>query len=873
MELTNEDLDDALNFDLDFDTMAETMGGALPEINLDGLGSLGTRSPSPSESASVTTKGSKRSRADFDTDSECDSSLARDGPTKRMVFQGGFPMNRTGSGLGFEDQLLLPGMDDNDNVMAPNPNVHSTPSNGAQQDRERQGRCPECGLDTHRIVMNENGFELQALTIEGEVLNGRCLLCNPLKEGEQFSDGMQASHMPKLASKKGGRKNGDSPSSRRRAVRKSGIDNNSEPGGGKAKSSHHHSSRGNTPMGSNMGGMSPPPQQRQMMRNTQQSPNAGNNPFPPPGRDSRRTSKFTPTPSQYHSKMALMKQAQLPRKHSAMQHGMLAFGNTNNRAGNNNKNSGKNTSSNRRSSTGSNVGGGNNQMGNKPGPPQANNNNAMWGQQPDVRSSNASLSSVSCLDVDPTSGSMHRDDASQYSQNSGMGGGLGKAMAMGMGMSCNETSSMSAPPPPPQQQRPMSSRSQSPHRGQQPQTPHSQQRRTPSDGGPPLSRSGSSVQTPQSVPVNVSNTMSSRMQAPQSVPVNMSNSMSSRMGTSGIPPSQSMSSTDMSNVLGNVPQAVRLAHSKLQSSIYHHHIYPLSEETERAHVEKTLAYLESGSGDICDIIVAMRRFPFSLPIQRVACEKLYAHCFDKEHAHAIGLVGGIRTIIDAMEHHPEDIALQRGCAGVIKHLASASSYNLDMLDRMGSVAIIVATMERHSKNAPLLESCCWALESMSRSSNSDLKMRVAKGGGIHAAMKAVETFPNNESLLRAAFHCLKQLGYNPSSYNSGQQPLLQGGQQQGGQQQGGHSQQQQRQHGSSSQQKQQHSPGFMSQHRGSSGDTGMSRGGGMGGGDGMSRGGGMMMQNMPNNSMMGNNMMGNNPMRGNGNNGGNRRMG
>ena len=354
---------------------------------------------------------------------------------------------------------------------------------------------------------------------------------------------------------------------------------------------------------------------------------------------------------------------------------------------------------------------------------------------------------------------------------------------------------------------------------------------------------------------------------------------------------------DMTTIMGNVPPAVRVAHSKLQSSIYHHHIYPMNDDMERAYVEKTLAYLEIGSGDISDIIVAMRRFPFSLAIQRVSCEKLYAHCFDQEHAHAIGLVGGIRTIIDAMEHHPEDIALQRGCAGVIKHLASASTYNLEMLDKMNAVGIIVATMERHPKCAPLLESCCWAMESMSRSPNPEIKMRVAKGGGIHAAMKAVEIFPNSESLLRAAFHCLKQLGYNPSSYNSS----MQGQQQQHSQQQqqqrqhGSNSQQQsqqqqqqqqqhkqqkqqqqqqqqQQKHGSNSQQQQQQVPSFVS-NRGSLGSGGTSRGGG---------GGGMMMPNnmmgnnnpmnnpammgkmMGNNNPMNNSMMGNtNPMMGN----------
>ena len=212
----------------------------------------------------------------------------------------------------------------------------------------------------------------------------------------------------------------------------------------------------------------------------------------------------------------------------------------------------------------------------------------------------------------------------------------------------------------------------------------------------------------------------------------------------------------------DVQSAVAVAHSKLRSSIYHHHMYPLDSRAEQAFIEKTRVYLESGSGDICDVVVAMRRFPFSLSIQSVACEKLFVHCFEREHAQAIGLAGGIRTIIDAMEHHPSNVALHHTCVRMIKHLASAGPYNLNMLDRMGAVGIIMATMERHSRNAMLLESCCWTIEGMARAHSPDFKMRVAQGGGIHAAMKVIETFPDNESLLRAAFHCLRQLGYNPS---------------------------------------------------------------------------------------------------------------
>ena len=137
-------------------------------------------------------------------------------------------------------------------------------------------------------------------------------------------------------------------------------------------------------------------------------------------------------------------------------------------------------------------------------------------------------------------------------------------------------------------------------------------------------------------------------------------------------------------------------------------------------------------------------------ISRCPSSEVESYCFDRDHAHAIGLVGGIRTIIDAMKNHSNNENLQRGCAGIIKHLACASPYNFDLLDRMRAVSIIVGTMERHGKSASLLESCCWALEAMAwgsssgggrgdgcsgggrggKDSNSEIKMCVAKGGTL-----------------------------------------------------------------------------------------------------------------------------------------------
>ncbi len=774
LQLTDKEVDDALDFDLDFDAMAEAMGNALPNIDFRDMGSLGTRSPSPSESISVVSKGSKRSRADFvelDSESECDSQ--RDAQAKRMVFTGGSFLNRSNSGL-YADQQY----DDDDRM----------PQQSYGGDRVPSSRCQTCGLQTHRTVVTEFGFELQPLNIEGEVVNGQCILCKLLTEGETFDSPTDKSTLPK----DGGRTDEEKSTSK-----KYDDDKNSNI----AKMSPLPPPRG---VNFNMGSPSPHHQQRQMMRGMHGS----NTPLPPPpNRDSQRWSgKGTPTPNQYHSKMALMRQAQLPRKHSAMEHARSAVGKSNNRGKSHGRQQG---SANRRSSNGVNP---HNHVGGISRTPQI---------------------------VDVVSSDINVEADDNYSRASQFGYREGGGKAVNMGMHCTETMSTSElhqSMPQNQHQSVSSFRSQPLH----PQTPHSTSRSL-SDQVP---RPGSS--TPQSVPV-VINTMSSRTpksvsgnrnnimtlsgQTPTSVPANMNNSMLSVMSGGG-GGTQSVSSIHDLSIMGTAPSSSRLAHSKLQSSIYHHHFFPLDDDTERAHVEKTLVYIESGSGDVCDIISAMRRFPFSPAIQRAACNKLYAHCIDQETAHAVGLVGGIRTTIDAMEHHPDDGALQLVCAGVIKYLAMASAYNLDMLDRMGTVAIITSTMERHSMNAPILEACCWAMESMARSPSSELKKSVAEGGGIQAAMKAVETFPSNESLLKAAFHCLRQLGYNPSQYNSNNQQSYP------------QQQQQRQQQGSSSQQ--QHIQSF---------DLPRFNGG-IGGSGGMPRDGGKMIpSNTQSSPIMGNNRM------------------
>eukprot|EP00541_Cyclophora_tenuis_P011309 CAMPEP_0116555690 /NCGR_PEP_ID=MMETSP0397-20121206/8285_1 /TAXON_ID=216820 /ORGANISM="Cyclophora tenuis, Strain ECT3854" /LENGTH=378 /DNA_ID=CAMNT_0004080985 /DNA_START=315 /DNA_END=1451 /DNA_ORIENTATION=+ len=52
-----------------------------------------------------------------------------------------------------------------------------------KRDREREGRCSECGVQTHEFRMDSHGQPRKIpLTVENEVHRGRCLLCHPLSQ-------------------------------------------------------------------------------------------------------------------------------------------------------------------------------------------------------------------------------------------------------------------------------------------------------------------------------------------------------------------------------------------------------------------------------------------------------------------------------------------------------------------------------------------------------------------------------------------------------------------------------------------------------------------------------------------------------------------
>ena len=63
----------------------------------------------------------------------------------------------------------------------------------------------------------------------------------------------------------------------------------------------------------------------------------------------------------------------------------------------------------------------------------------------------------------------------------------------------------------------------------------------------------------------------------------------------------------------------------------------------------------------------------------------------------------------------------------------------------------------------LLTGGCTALANIAGGeAGGDNRVAVADCGGLHAILKAVQTFPQDETVLRSAYQALRSLGYNPT---------------------------------------------------------------------------------------------------------------
>lgn len=178
-------------------------------------------------------------------------------------------------------------------------------------------------------------------------------------------------------------------------------------------------------------------------------------------------------------------------------------------------------------------------------------------------------------------------------------------------------------------------------------------------------------------------------------------------------------------------------------------------------VENALAALDSETYDLCDIISTMRGFPNHVAVQELGCERLWIQSWDDETSSAIGRVGGIPTILDAMRGHIHSPHLQQCGCEALRNLA-LNEFNREVISEQGGIVVIVDAMRRHWDVSGVQQCGCTAVANIAGDS-VDNKVAIVECGGVHAILKSVETFPEDEAVLRSAYQALRVLGYNPTA--------------------------------------------------------------------------------------------------------------
>lgn len=165
--------------------------------------------------------------------------------------------------------------------------------------------------------------------------------------------------------------------------------------------------------------------------------------------------------------------------------------------------------------------------------------------------------------------------------------------------------------------------------------------------------------------------------------------------------------------------------------------------------------------EIFDTLFHMRQYPQTEDVQERACAALWVQSYDDENAQAMGRVGGISPVLDAMFQFPLNPSIQHSCCEIIQNLAVHAA-NRHVIVQKGGAALVVRAMMTHLNNSnsttstTLQISACHALFNLSRSKN--LHKDILGAGASHAIVHAARSCASDTMLQQAALSALQELG-------------------------------------------------------------------------------------------------------------------
>jgi hypothetical protein len=160
--------------------------------------------------------------------------------------------------------------------------------------------------------------------------------------------------------------------------------------------------------------------------------------------------------------------------------------------------------------------------------------------------------------------------------------------------------------------------------------------------------------------------------------------------------------------------------------------------------------------DVCEVLHVMKCLPHIGALQALGCEKLWILSWDDENATAIGSIGGISLIVQAMVRFPLNDRLQQCACEALQNLA-AHEANRSKIAESGGIFMIVQAMVRHSRSAEIQQCACTALASLAH----NYPHEICHVGGLHAVVVAARHFNQKPGVVRAAYEAVQSMGISP----------------------------------------------------------------------------------------------------------------
>lgn len=165
------------------------------------------------------------------------------------------------------------------------------------------------------------------------------------------------------------------------------------------------------------------------------------------------------------------------------------------------------------------------------------------------------------------------------------------------------------------------------------------------------------------------------------------------------------------------------------------------------------------SGGIDAIITAMQVHRAELNLQKKACLALSNLAINATNKVIIGESGGIDVILLVMQDHEADSDLQELACRFLWTL-SVSPENKELIAQHGGIQAIINTMQYHTDSAGVQEKGCGCLSNLASNSEQN-KRTIVDEGGIDAIVLAMVLHPEERLVQEKAINCLKKLASEP----------------------------------------------------------------------------------------------------------------